>query len=235
MQAKQNNDSALLAQSRFAEFEAALESMLTKERGGILLQVAVNQTMIAVTEMFQAIDDQKSLLETEQRELAKTHQNIDSGISILRRKKAEIVESIDASIADSKKPVESVLTKDSQLVNISKQVVEQFINSEKITAAKFNGNPKAFQSKVADEITIAVQKVSTNLVEDVKNELQQGLNKEWDKMRNLANDLFEEVTLHFFSFDMAQTELETLHSKVTSIVDLVNQTTVILTQNQSSH
>ncbi|RKZ79707.1 MAG: hypothetical protein DRR19_24625, partial [Candidatus Parabeggiatoa sp. nov. 1] len=223
LQAKQNHDSALLAQSRFAAFETALENMLKKERGGILLQVAANQTMTAVTAMLQVVDSQASLLETEQRELEKTRQTIDSAISTLRNKKAGIVESIDATLADAKKQAESVLTKDSRLAYTLKQAAEQVINSEKMTAAEFNANPEAFQSQMAGKITMAMQKASTPLAEKVQNESQQGVSKEWEQIRNFAGDLFEEVTLHLFSFDMAQSELEALHKKVTDVVQLVNQ------------
>lgn len=48
LQAKQNGDVALLTQSRFGEFEAALEKFLTQERGTIALQVPITQRSAAI-------------------------------------------------------------------------------------------------------------------------------------------------------------------------------------------
>ncbi|WP_293076005.1 hypothetical protein [Okeania sp. SIO3B5] len=45
LQAKRNDDNALLTQSRFSEFKTALEKFLTQERGATFLQVPLNRAI----------------------------------------------------------------------------------------------------------------------------------------------------------------------------------------------
>ncbi|MEM7716677.1 MAG: dynamin family protein, partial [Cyanobacteria bacterium P01_A01_bin.68] len=67
LSAKINNDDALLAESRFQEFELALQKIVSHERGKIFLQTVVHKVISITTEIIETLNIQKNnLLELSQ-------------------------------------------------------------------------------------------------------------------------------------------------------------------------
>lgn len=67
LEAKHNGNPDLLNQSKFSEFEAALEKFLSEERGVIALQVPVNRAITSAKEILATISNHLTELETKKR------------------------------------------------------------------------------------------------------------------------------------------------------------------------
>jgi hypothetical protein len=76
---------------------------------------------------------------------------------------------------------------------------------------------------LAEKIGEAVQSANQNVTEQIPKEMQQGLITRWEQFRNLADEIFGELTLHISHLDMSLQEVETLHRQATSLVQSVNQ------------
>ncbi|MEZ2228940.1 MAG: dynamin family protein [Microcoleus sp.] len=76
LKAKETGDTALLASSHFPEFEAALEKLVTQERGMISLQVLVNRAMSSATEILQSISLREKVLTVDSQQLQATYETL---------------------------------------------------------------------------------------------------------------------------------------------------------------
>ncbi|NEO52859.1 MAG: hypothetical protein F6K54_07045 [Okeania sp. SIO3B5] len=69
LQAKKNSNNQLLIQSRFPEFEEALEKFLTQERGGAFLQIPINRIIHSANEILKTISLKQNALDIQQNKL----------------------------------------------------------------------------------------------------------------------------------------------------------------------
>jgi ribosome biogenesis GTPase A len=67
--AKQINDTNLLAQSRFPEFETALEQYIAKKRGEVYLPAAITQVIDSATKILQILNSKEETLTVNQQEV----------------------------------------------------------------------------------------------------------------------------------------------------------------------
>lgn len=84
LKAKNNGDRALLAQSRFPEFERELERMLTEERGAITLNTQVSKLLSASSEILKSIDMRIGALQMDESEFAEKHEQAKIQIAEIR-------------------------------------------------------------------------------------------------------------------------------------------------------
>ncbi|NER05865.1 MAG: dynamin family protein, partial [Okeania sp. SIO3C4] len=95
LQAKRNSDNALLTQSRFSEFETALEKFLTQERGATFLQVPLNRAIASGGEVINAIKLQENALAMQQEEFDNAYEKSVADIEALRERSNEEIKLID--------------------------------------------------------------------------------------------------------------------------------------------
>lgn len=87
--AKKIEDPKLLEESNFPEFEKALETMLTKERGVIALQILANKITNSGTEILRSVVMQENALMMANDEFMEQYENAISEIDDIRNKKRQ--------------------------------------------------------------------------------------------------------------------------------------------------
>ena len=92
------NDAELLEESNFPTFEATLESLLTKDRGAITLQILANKIISAGSELVNSIVLRENALLMETDEFLEKYQAaVDEIEEIRTKKRAEFVRINDAA------------------------------------------------------------------------------------------------------------------------------------------
>ena len=86
---KKIEDPKLLEESNFPEFEKALETMLTKERGVIALQILANKITNSGTEILRSVVMQENALMMANDEFMERYENAISEIDDIRNKKRQ--------------------------------------------------------------------------------------------------------------------------------------------------
>ena len=89
LMAKEAHDDAMLAESNFPKFESVLETMLTKERGSITLQILANKIISSGSEIINSIVIHENALVMETDEFMEKYQLAIEEIEEIRTKKRE--------------------------------------------------------------------------------------------------------------------------------------------------
>jgi hypothetical protein len=192
--------------------ERTNDILSTQERGGILLQTSVNHVITTATELLKASESPASALEKKQNWLMELSEKL----------KSKLTKATEITVIGKKQ--KTMAETFSKLVKTElKQAAARVIESTPVIESEFEKKPKAFQSLLAEKIGEAVQSANQNVTEQIPKEMQQGLITRWEQFRDLADEVFGELTLHISHLDMSQQEVETLHRQATSLVQSVNQ------------
>lgn len=185
LEAKNNHDDELLAKSRFAEFEKALEQFLARERGAIELQVPLNRAIASSGEILSTINIQENALKMKLEDFEKTYETSIKEISDLRHRKKEEMQLIDRAAENVRYNVRPLLNK---LEDELKQTAIQVIDSTTITPKEV-GNKKALAEKLGRKVSTSLQNAGQKLADKVQTEIQQGLVEEVDRLKDFANSV----------------------------------------------
>ena len=185
LEAKLQNDNELLTQSRFSEFENALEQFLVKERGAIELQVPINRIIASAAEILKTINIQENALEMKLEDFSKAYEDSVAEISALRERKKEEMQLIDRAAENVKYNVRPLLNR---LDNDLKQAAEQIIDSTTITPNELN-NKKSLTEKLGRKISSSLQSTGQKLADKIQDEIQRGLAKEVDRLKDFASSV----------------------------------------------
>ena len=158
LQAKVSHDKHLLTQSRFPEFEAALEKFITQERASTFLQVPVNRAINSAIELLKTISIQENALATKQEEFRVAYDNSVADIKAMRDKKFVLRNIINGILQEKEKQ----LQKNSIEQNINEQIYHVFddIKQKIIQEAEslpdnIQNNLKELQAKLEQEEALA--------------------------------------------------------------------------------
>ena len=185
LEAKQSNDDELLAKSRFAEFEKALEQFLIRERGAIELQVPINRSIASAGEILSTINIQENALEMKLEDFEKAYEASVADIAELRRRKKQEMELIDRAAENVRYNVRPLLNR---LEDDLKQTAEQVIDATTITAKELN-NKKALTEQLGRKVSNSLQSSGQKLADKIQTEIQQGLAEEVDRLKDFANSV----------------------------------------------
>lgn len=197
LEAKQIGDEALLTQSGFLEFEAALEKFLTQERGVILLQVPANRAIASAKEILSTISIQENALSMEKEEFEAAYEQSVAQIAAVRERQTKELKLIDGAAANVKLLVRPVIY---ELPNQLKQAAQEAINSTAIEPRELN-NQKALAKKMGAQVSKALQKVSDKLSQKIQNEIQKEIDREVDRLKDFAQSVEQALTNIQMQFD----------------------------------
>ena len=182
LKAKQTGDKTLLSQSRFADFEAALEKFLTVDRGAVELQVPVNRAIASGNEIIQTINIRESALQMEEGKFQAAYDKAVADILELRKKKQEEMKQIDLASGNVKYNVRPKLA---DLEKRLKWAVEQAIDEIRPSLKPSEvDKPKALNEKLANKVSITVQLNSQKVADEIQAEIQRGLAKEITRLED---------------------------------------------------
>jgi small GTP-binding protein len=191
LEGKQTKNMALLAKSRFVNFEYDLKTFLNQERGVILLEVAVHHIITAGTEIIKTLIDQELKLERDQANLRKIADVIASELDTIRHGKRDIISSTDSHITSSQHQAKTL---EYRLENALKQVASHVIESTTVTISDLSDAPNAFQSNLASMIGDALQNTSKSLAQEFQREIELKLNLAENQLSEFLEGLFQMIT-----------------------------------------
>ncbi|BAY33388.1 dynamin [Nostoc carneum NIES-2107] len=204
LQARRTDDNALLTQSRFREFEEALEKFLTQERGATFLQVPVNRAIASSSEILATLKLQENALAMKKEEFQAAYEKSDADIKGLRDRSAEEMKRIDEASENVKRHVQPLIE---QLEDELKQAAEQEIESIDIKPSELR-NKKALTDRLGRLISNAVEKAAQKQSEKIQSEIEQGLLQEVQRLEDFANSVdlvLQRIEMHFLSVNAADT------------------------------
>lgn len=185
LEGKQTNNTELLAQSNFAEFEAALEKFLTEERGATFLQVPVNRVIASADEILKTLNLQENALGMKKHEFQAKYENSIAEITQLRQKNAQEMSNIDSAAMQVKLRVRPLVE---EFPTKLKQSAANAIDSATVSAQELN-NSKAVSEKLGRLVSSAIQKTVEQQSDKIQKEIEIGLVKEVSRLENFANNV----------------------------------------------
>lgn len=188
LKGKLNNDQALFEQSRFPEFETALERFLTEDRGAISLQVPVNRAIASATEIQKAIGIQENALRMKKEEFDQAYAASVAEINTLRQRKGEEMQQIDAAAERVKQQVAPLV---GQLEGDLKHAAGQLIDATPITASDIRNKQaqEALTERLGKKVSSAVQQAAQRLTDRVQAEIERGVAAEMERLRDFGGSL----------------------------------------------
>jgi non-ribosomal peptide synthetase component F len=180
LSAKINNDDVLLAESRFQEFELALQKIVSHERGKILLQTVVNKVINITTEIIENLNIQKNNLLDLHHKNQQNHYKISSFVlefKDLKKKKILHINKISDDIKNQTNPLINKL--ESRL----KQAVEQIIES---TDTSFSNDINTLLQQFATQVNNGVQNTSQSIAKKIQDVIFRELSTASQQVSNLV-------------------------------------------------
>ncbi len=202
LEAKRTDNNALLTQSRFREFEEALEKFLTQERGATFLQVPVNRAIASASEILATLHLQENALAMKQEEFRSAYEKSVADIKGLRDRSAEEIKRIDEASENVKRHVQPLIE---QLEDELKQAADQIIESTDIRPSELR-NKKALTDRLGRLVSNSVEKSAQVQSEKIQGEIEQGLVKEVQRLDDFVNSVdsvLQRIEMHFLSVNAA--------------------------------
>jgi len=196
LQGKESHNQELLNSSNFREFEQALEQFLTEDRAAILLQVPVNRITNSAQELISKINIQENALKMSQEKFQKSYDHSVAEIQEIRRRKKAEMALIDKAADNVKYRVQPLIY---QLPIILKQATETAIDVTPIEQGEVK-RPKVLQDKFARAVTNAVQKATRQFSEKIQGEIQQGIDREVERLQDFTTSIdeaFNKIEMQF--------------------------------------
>lgn len=187
MEAKRENDSTLIASSRFEQFVSGLEKFLTEDRGAILLQVPVNRAIASSVEILKAISMQESALEMKLEEFQAAYEQSVAEIEAIRKRKKDEMTLIDRAADNVKYRVRPLIY---ELPKLLKQAAEEAISNTDVKPGELN-NQKTLSEKMGNQVASAVQSASRGLSEVIQREIQEGIDREVERLKDFTQSVDE--------------------------------------------
>ena len=200
LEAKQTDNSELLAESRFPEFEAALEKFLTEERGSTFLQVPINRVIASANEILSSLKKRENALAMDLEEFQVKYDKSLAEITSLREKSAREMENIDTAAVEIKRKVRPLAA---QLPQELRKAAIDAVDSAIIEPNELR-NKKAVGEKLGQRIVESIQRVAQKQSDKIQKEIEIGLIKEVSRLENFANDVvgtLQKIEMEFDSID----------------------------------
>lgn len=189
--AKENNDAAMLEESNFPTFERVLETMLTKERGSITLQILANKIISSGSEIINSIVIRENSLMMETDEFMDKYTAAIEEIDEIRTKKrAEFVRINDAAnkVFEGLQPIlDGYWT---QIEETAMKVIDDYpMSAEDLKRDKL----KIVYTKLTDKIKENIENKAQLICEQIQNEINVALSDEAARLQSFEDEFFASV------------------------------------------
>ena len=189
--AKTNGDKELLEQSNFPEFEKALETLLTQERGVITLQILANKITNSGTEILRSIVMQENALMIANDEFMEKYDAAIKEIDEIRNlKRSEFVKINDAAnkVFEDLRPV-----LDNYWSNIEEAAMEVIDNFQMSSDDFKKDRLKLVSSKLTEKIKESMEARAQIICEQIQNSINQAVSGETERLQEFEDEFFESV------------------------------------------
>ena len=189
--AKTSGDQELLEQSNFPEFENALETLLTQERGVITLQILANKITNSGTEILRSIVMQENALMMANDEFMEKYDAAIKEIDEIRNmKRSEFVKINDAAnkVFEDLRPV-----LDNYWSNIEEAAMEVIDNFQMSSDDFKKDRLKLVSSKLTEKIKESMEARAQIICEQIQNSINQAVSGETERLQEFEDEFFESV------------------------------------------
>lgn len=192
LMAKEAGDAAMLEESNFPAFEKTLETMLTKERGSITLQILANKIISSGSELINSIIIRENSLMMETDEFMEKYSAAIEEIDDIRTKKrAEFVRINDAA-NNVFRGLQPIL--DSYWVQIEEtamQVIDDYpMSADDLKKDKL----KIVYAKLTEKIKESIENKAQLICEQIQNEINIALSDEAERLQSFEDEFFASVS-----------------------------------------
>lgn len=181
----------LLAESNFPEFERALETLLTKERGAITLQILANKITNSGTEIMRSIVMQENALMMANDEFMEKYDEAIKEIDDIRNKKRQEFVKINSAanqVFDDLKPV-----LDSYWSNIEEAAMEVIDNFQMSSDDFKKDRLKIVTGKLTDKIKESMEERAQIICEQIQNSINMAVSGETQRLQDFEDEFFKSV------------------------------------------
>lgn len=189
--AKENKDEQMLLESNFPTFESVLETMLTKERGSITLQILANKIISSGSEIINSIVIHENALVMETDEFMEKYQLAIEEIEEIRTKKREEFVRINNAANKVFEQLQPIL--DDYWVKIEEtamQVIDDYqMAGEDLKREKL----KIVYEKLTQKIKENIENKAQLICEQIQNDINVGLSEEAVRLQSFQDEFFESL------------------------------------------
>lgn len=191
LMAKESGDAAMLEESNFPKFENVLETMLTKERGSITLQILANKIISSGSEIINSIVIHENALVMETDEFMEKYQLAIEEIEEIRTKKREEFVRINNAANKVFEQLQPIL--DEYWVKIEEtamQVIDEYqMAGEDLKREKL----KVVYEKLTQKIKENIENKAQLICEQIQNDINVGLSEEAVRLQSFQDEFFESL------------------------------------------
>lgn len=189
--AKKIEDPQLLEESNFPEFEKALETMLTKERGVIALQILANKITNSGTEILRSVVMQENALMMANDEFMEKYEKAIGEIDDIRNKKRQEFVKINDAANKVFSDLQPVL--DSYWTNIE-QAAMNVIDNFQMSSDDFKKDQlKMVTAKLTDKIKESIEAKAQLICEQIQNSINVAISVETERLQGFEDEFFQSV------------------------------------------
>ncbi len=189
--AKTANDINMLEESNFPKFESVLETMLTKERGSITLQILANKIISAGSEIINSIVIHENALMMETDEFMEKYQLAIEEIEDIRTKKREEFVRINNAANDVFEKLQPILDEYwARIEETAMQVIDEYpMAAEDLKREKM----KVVYEKLTMKIKENIENRAQLICEQIQNDINVGLSEEAVRLQSFQDEFFESL------------------------------------------
>lgn len=189
--AKKIEDPQLLEDSNFPEFEKALETMLTKERGVIALQILANKITNSGTEILRSVVMQENALMMANDEFMEKYEKAIGEIDDIRNKKRQEFVKINDAANKVFSDLQPVL--DSYWTNIEQAAMEVIDNFQMSSDDFKKDQLKMVTAKLTDKIKESIEAKAQLICEQIQNSINVAISVETERLQGFEDEFFQSV------------------------------------------
>lgn len=196
MQAKQANDPAKLAASRFPQFEEQLEVFLTQQKGVVMLQVPVNRAIVAAGEILRTVQVREAALSLRDEEFDKALAAAQQEIETLRQRQGDELSKIDTAAEQTRIAVSPMADRIADELRDSALAA---IDAEAIEPAELNQG-EALNKRLSDRVGRELRLTGEKQAQAIQRQIELGLTREIERLADFdaaVGTLQDRINVHF--------------------------------------
>ncbi len=188
LKAKKLGDSTMLQNSSFPQFESALESFLTEERGAIMLNVPVNRIKTSSIEIVKAIQIRENALSMEKSTFdAKYHEAMEEIEKIRQERQSEFAKINETTQRTYEKLMPEIKNYWSTIEQAAMQVVDTYpVTANDLKDSEYN----RLNESLSKAVQSAISNTSQQLAERMQTIIGFELEKEADRIADFENKFY---------------------------------------------
>ena len=191
LMAKEAHDDAMLAESNFPKFESVLETMLTKERGSITLQILANKIISSGSEIINSIVIHENALVMETDEFMEKYQLAIGEIEEIRTKKREEFVRINNAANKVFEQLQPIL--DEYWVKIEETAMQVIDDYQMCGDDLKREKLKLVYEKLTQKIKENIENKAQLICEQIQNDINVGLSEEAVRLQSFQDEFFESL------------------------------------------